>query len=294
MKKILRFLQNELFRLFSSKVFLTTLSALLCLTVIDGILAWSVYRQNLNQTLSEIPLNSEGNFVEYPWLQIYTLYNSWIGGRVNQLIPQIFLYTMPIFSVLPFAASYLKEKRSGYTKTMTAKLGKRCYFFGKYLSAFLSGFFIIFIPMVFSLIFTACLIPAYKPDVGFTLYYQVGDTNLLNEIYFSKPLLASIIAIFRVSFFAGTWCTIPFALSFFVENKFIVLISPYLVLLFLISSFEKALVYRSYLETSIFDYIWLTSPTMTQSFWIYLAESLALFLPPLLITLTKGDRTDVF
>lgn len=294
MKCFFRFLKNELYRLFRGKIFLVLVLALLGLTVIDGVQAWAAYRQNLHQTMQQIPLREDGTFAQYPWLEIYTLYNSWLGGRVNQLLPQVFLYALPIFSVLPYAGSYLSEEKSGYTRSMVSLLGKPAYFTGKHISVFLSGFFTAVIPLCFSLLFTACLVPAYKPNVSFILYYQVDFGNLLQDLYFTRPLLTAFFVILRVGIFAGAWATIPYVLSFFVKNKFVALFSPYLVLLFIIASLERATVFRTYLETSILDYIWLTSPTMTQNLWVFLGEMLALLLIPLFITLIKGGKSDVF
>lgn len=294
MKYYFRFLKNELYRISHGRAFFVLLGVLFILMAVDGVQAWSVYKDNLMQTVEQIPLGEDGTFSQYPWLQIYTLYNSWIGGRVNQLIPQVFLYSLPVFSVIPYAVSYLSEEKSGYTRIMVSKVGKSVYFTGKYLSVFLSGFLISVLPMLFSLLFTACLIPGYKPDVSFGLYYQIISYNLLADLYFTRPLLTVLLVILRVGIFAGAWATIPYVLTFFVKNQFVALFSPYLVLLFIIASFERALVYRSFLETSILDYIWLTSPTGLQNLWVFLGEMLALLLIPFLIVLAKGRREDVF
>ncbi len=294
MKGVFRYLKGELYRLFHSVQFLVVISLLVLLVLIDGVMAWAMYAQNLQQTLRECTVRPDGTFGSYPWLQIYTLYNSWIGGRVNQTIPQVFLYTMPVYTVIPYAWSYLSEERSGYARIMVTRLGKVPYFMGKYCAVFLSGFLTVTIPMLISFGFTACLIPAYQPDINFSLYYQIGLTSLMRDLYYTYPTLTAFLNMLEIGIFAGAWATIPYVLSFFVKNKFVALFSPYLVLLFAIASAERALVYRSYLETSILDYIWLTSASGTQSLWIFLGEMLVLLFVPLFITLAKGEKADVF
>ena len=293
-KAFFRFLGNEVYRLFHTAQFLAVLALLGLLALIDGILAWRLYAQNLEQTLAECTLRGDGTFANYPWLQIYTLYNSWIGGRVNQAIPQVFLYTLPIYAVIPYSWSYLSEEKSGYARTMVTRLGRLGYFGGKYISVFLSGFLTVAIPMAFSLLFTACLVPAYRPDVNFALYYQISSTHLMCPLYYTHPLLTAFLNILEIGVFAGAWATVPYVVSFFVKNRFVALFSPYLVLLFLIATAERALVYRSYLETSIFDYLWLTSASGTQSLPIFLGEMGAFLMLPLLLVGMKGGRADVF
>ena len=82
MKSLRHFLQNELYNLFHSKSFLFVLLILLLIVTADDILAYKSYKDNLQLTLTTVDLQADGTFAEYPFLQIYTLYNSWIGGLI--------------------------------------------------------------------------------------------------------------------------------------------------------------------------------------------------------------------
>ena len=78
MKSLRHFLQNELYNLFHSKSFLFVLLILLLIVTADDILAYKSYKDNLQLTLTTVDLQADGTFAEYPFLQIYTLYNSWV------------------------------------------------------------------------------------------------------------------------------------------------------------------------------------------------------------------------
>ena len=287
-------MKNEFVRIICSKAFRIILALLIIFILIDGILAYRTYVENLEFTQEEITLRPDGTFSEYPWLQIYTLFNSWIGGRVNQTIPMVFFYTLPIFAVIPYSGSYLYEEKNGYSRHMVSKLGKIRYLLGKQCSAFLAGFLITAIPLLLSVVFVGMLIPAYKPDVNFSLYYQINPQTLWCDFYYTHPIGTVFINIMVVSTFAGVWATVPYVVSFFVKNKFVVLFAPYLALLFINATTQRALVYRSFLETSILNYIWLTSKSQTQNFWIFLFEMLTISFTPLLITIIKGRNADVY
>jgi len=97
-----------------------------------------------------------------------------------------------------------------------------------------------------------------------------------------------------IGIFAGAWATIPFALSFFEKNKFVVLFAPYLVLLYIIASLQKASVYRSFTETSVLNYIWMTSSSSNQSIVVYAIMMALLILLPLAIVLERGKNADVY
>ena len=220
MKSLRHFLQNELYNLFHSKSFLFVLLILLLIVTADDILAYKSYKDNLQLTLTTVDLQADGTFAEYPFLQIYTLYNSWIGGRANETLPMVFFYTMPVFVVIPYSWSYLAEEKNGYDRIMASQLGKASYFLGKYVSTFLSGALTVLLPMLFSFLLASCLVPAYRPDINFALYYQVSATKLLGNLYYAHPLCTAFLNMLMIGIFAGAWATIPLALSFFEKNKF--------------------------------------------------------------------------
>ena len=283
-------LREEVYRIFHTPTFLLVLSLLILLVIVDGVIAYWEYCQNLASTLNSIPLQEDGTFSQLPFLQTKTLYNSWIGGHPNSALSFVFIYTIPVYAAIAYSWMYLSEEHNGY---LAARTGKLSYFFSKHLAVFLAGALVVLIPMLVSLLFTACLIPAYKPRVDLALYYQVGSASLLREMYYSYPLGAVACNMAVVTVFAGLWSTVPLAVSYFVKNRFIALFAPYLVLLFLVVSAGRALVFRSYLATSIFDYLQLTGTSMSQSVWMLLGQLGFLLVVPLTITWIKGAKADV-
>lgn len=299
MRLFLRFLKCEIFKIFHSGSFYIVTGLLILAVIVDGLMGWRTYDMNLQASLRDFTLRSDGTFDSFPWLQIYTLYNSWIGGRGNEAIPQAFLYTIPIFAVIPYTSSYLSEEKRGYVRTMTSLLGKPAYYIGKHISVFFSGFVTVAIPLLVSFAFTACLIPAYTPDVTCALYYQISGVSLFRELYYTHPLLTAFLNMFLLSVFGGAWATVSYVTSFFVKNKFAALFAPYLVLLLIIASLDRIFTYRvmaydSYLETSIFNYLGLTSNTKNQNLYVLLGEICALIFVPFFITLVKGRKADVY
>ncbi len=289
-----RYLKNELFCILHNRRFLVILLILLLLSVFDGLDAYRTYSDTLAETLACYPKNEEGVFLEYPYLQIYTLYNSWLGGRPNKVIPLIYFYTMPAFVAIPYSWSHLQERKTGYIRNVVTKIGKRAYFLGKYISAFCSGFLTVVLPLLFSLGFISCLVPAYRPNVTTDLYYQVGQNNMYTDLYFSHPLLTAFLNIGIVGLFSGLWATVPYTVSFFTNNRFVAVFAPYLELLFLLASAERALVFRSPIETSIIEYIMVTASSMVHNIWVFVGEMLILLAVPFIVVLGQGRRSNVF
>ncbi len=293
MREFLRYFKNEVYNVFHSKSFLIVVSILTAIVIVDSVLAYSDYKTNLEATINNIAI-TDGVYETYPYLQLYTVYNSWIGGRVNTILTTVFFNTLPIFVVIPYSWSLSSEQKRGYDRIMASKLGKKKYFLGKYASCFFSGFITVTIPLLISIAITFATIPAYKPDINTALYYQVNHNKILGNLYYLHPLCTVFLNVIMNGIFAGAWAAVPLALSFFVKNRYIVLFVPYLILIYLIALLEKASVFRLYIGTSIINYIWLTSPDSAQSLLFYLTVMLLLILIPLGIVIERGMRADVY
>ena len=64
-----------------------------------------------------------------------TPFDLWITGHINQ-ITVLFLYFIPIIAALPYAASYAREKKSGYVKNVTIRVGRIRYRVYKMIASF--------------------------------------------------------------------------------------------------------------------------------------------------------------
>lgn len=287
-------LREEVYRIFHTPSFLFVLLFLLALVLADGCLAYAAYQQNLSSVLGTVPVGPDGLFEQLPFLETNTLYNSWIGGRPNSVLGTVFIYMIPACTAVSYSWTYRSEERSGYVRIIIARAGKNAYFFSKHLAVFFAGALVILIPMLVNLLFMACLIPAYSPNVDMAFYYQINTSALLRDFYYAHPMKALLCNVGEITLFAGLWSTVPLAISYFERNLFIALFAPYLVLLFAIACAERASVYRSFLDMSIFHYIQLTAAGMTQSLWVLLGELGLLLVVPLIITWGKGAFSDVF
>lgn len=286
--------RGEVYRIFHTPSFLLVLTFLLALVLADGCLAYGAYQQNLSSILGNISIGLDGTFEQLPFLETNTLYNSWIGGRPNSILGNVFIYMIPVCAAVSYSWTYRSEEQSGYVRIITARAGRKAYFFGKYLAVFFAGALVVLIPMLVSLLFTACLIPAYRPNVDMALYYQINASALLRDLYYAHPMQAVLCNAGEITLFAGLWSTVSLAVSYFERNLVAALFAPYLVLLFAIACAERASVYRSFLDLSIFHYIQLTAAGMTQSLWALLGELGVLLVVPLTITWGKGAFSDVF
>lgn len=179
------------------------------------------------------PRAENGYFFEDNSAYAISLYNVWIGSISGDLFfTTIFYFILPLAATLPFSFSLSDESKSGYLRQMTLKKGQMRYYFAKYIVTFTSGFLLAAIPLLINVIITACYIPAYKPDPLEQLYSGQYYGQYLANIFYSEPFAFMIIFILIPGLFCGLWADLSMCLSFFIKNKFFVVIIPYLFLFF--------------------------------------------------------------
>lgn len=190
-----------------------------------------------------------------------------------------------------YAISLSDESKSGYLRQMTLKKGQMRYYFAKYIVTFTSGFLLAAIPLLINVIITACYIPAYKPDPLEQLYSGQYYGQYLANIFYSEPFAFMIIFILIPGLFCGLWADLSMCLSFFIKNKFFVVIIPYLFLFFEKAFFDSLFSNRIALDLSPFYFMRGESSGNIVIVTIILITMLGV---TLFITWFRGWRDDVY
>lgn len=164
------------------------------------------------------------------------LFSRWIGGALMGAQPFLYYLLIPILAVLPYADSFYQDEKSGYAKSILSRTDKKYYYTAKYTSVFLSGGSAVVIPLLINLGASALLLPALRPQVS-TSFFAINASSMWGDLFYSHPFLYVFLFLAIDFVFSGFLATIALIVSFFVEHRFIVLFSPFLVYLFFYSLF---------------------------------------------------------
>jgi hypothetical protein len=218
------------------------------------------------------------------------LYNSFIGLDYAYL-PSIILYTIfPLLVTMPHALSYYSDKKSGYIKNILIKTGRKEYFFTKYAAVFLSGFVLTLAILFFDLWLSALFFPALIPEAGSQTFSPMLQSQMLVELFYTHPLIYTIIYIFIDAVFFGLLATVALAVSMAADNLLLVFSGGMILYLFV-----------DYL-TKIFDK-WNFSPIRflkpnqldcEAKPWIIFSEIVILIVAVILPFFLKERKKDVF
>lgn len=133
-------------------------------------------------------------------------------------------YVIPLLVVLPFADTWIDEEKMRdivFTRTKKSQ-----FFISKYVLSFLSGFLVLFIPLMIAYI-AEILALDFNDNVLNILAYAIPDhcyNGMLSnyafyELYAQHPYIYIIMFNFFISMFGGLYAISAFSISLITNNK---------------------------------------------------------------------------
>lgn len=238
----------------------------------------------------QIPANQAnltGFYKDFPILSPWTAMETWLAGNQNNLESFIYFLILPLMAALPFGTSYFDDTKSGFLKSIYMRTSRREYLSAKYLAAFLSGGIAVAVPLILNLMCSLILLPNLFPvkAMGQT---GISDMHMFYRLFFSNPLLYTLIFILIDFLIGGIWACVGLAASFISDYKIVVLICPFFIQLII------------HVVCTILDVIDYSSVYWTQSgfgivhWWIPLVYFVIGTVITAIIFRKKGEGEDVF
>jgi hypothetical protein len=215
------------------------------------------------------------------------LFSSWLGG--NSYNMQAFLYYLliPILATIPFADSFFLDKKKGFIKNVLIRTNRSNYYISKFIVTFIVGGCAVLLPLLLNFGVASLLLPSMlpQPTSGFDF---LNASSMWSNLYFSHPFIY-VFSYMTIDFvFSGVVATIALAISFYVEHRFVVVISPFLLYLFTFSLFNL-------LGTVELEAINFLQPSFgNSSFVIILIETLLIVFSTAIIFFAKGIKDDTY
>lgn len=283
-------LKMELKKAFNNQYFVIILIIALVVAIYSALFvieqySWIKENDALAKQITEFTTN--------PDLAMATSFSRWIGQDFLTLASALFFVLFPLFSAFPFAWSLLEEQKSGYVKNVLIRTKKLNYFLSKYLTVFISGAVVVLIPIIVNFFIVSSFIPSIRPDVFYDIYYGIGVGDLGVNIYYNNPFVFVVLSCIICSIFGGLFATISLMLTFFVKNKYAVLLLPFLIFLGINYISGLPQVSSMFGEISPIKYIHgggviIASPS------VVLTEVAIFFIIPFTITICNGVHNEVY
>ena len=213
----------------------------------------------------------------------------WLGGDIFSLESYLYFLLLPLMAVLPFADSYFTDRKIGYIKNIFTRAPKSSYIIAKLIAVFLSGATVVVLPLLFNLGVTMTLYPSFMPVASGTRT-AIYDKAMWEDLFYIAPGLYIGAFLMLIFVFSGFLAVLALALSFVVENRFVVLLGPFILSLFIYSLCSLV----GYLQASPMIFLNPGAPNGGVRFELVLAETLALGLIGCGVFLAKGIRDETY
>jgi hypothetical protein len=180
-----------------------------------------------------------------------SLYNVWLGESTAPLAMLFFLFC-PLLAVIPYGASLAADRASGYVKQLATRVPYRRYLYAKSVAVFVSAALAVVVPLVLNLVLVASFVPALRPQPS--TGSMIFDNALWSGLFLTHPLVYTLLYLGLIALWAGAIGLSAIALSYAINNRVLVVIMPFIVLL--VAEFALGTVSYALLVFSPLTFIW--------------------------------------
>lgn len=223
--------------------------------------------------------------MQYP----YHLYGEWICGNSYNMEGFLYFMVLPLLAVVPHSLSFCIDKENGYIKQVYTRLGRGKYLAAKFLVVFITGGVIVVLPLLLNLAFCAMFLPALLPQNLAGTF--INASVFWFQVYETHPLVYVMIYLLIDFIFAGLMAVLPLFFSFFTDKKFIILLMPFIMHIFIYSVCMMTAIPTAVQYSPVyFTFAAIGCPTG----WLFLIYGMVYFLMGGVLYWIIGKREDVF
>ncbi|MDO4437031.1 MAG: hypothetical protein Q4B77_03680 [Coriobacteriaceae bacterium] len=158
-------------------------------------------------------------------------FGNWIVVEANPTLSgTLFFYALPLLAVMPYAWSYLSERKSGYGAQVCIRADRKSYLAGKFVATFASGALIALIPLLWNFLLISCLLPAYHPLIEDVQRVGLFDTCFFSDLFYSHPLAYVGAYSMLDALLMGSWAVAVLGVSNLTNDRVKLTVVPYLAL----------------------------------------------------------------
>lgn len=169
------------------------------------------------------------NDLSYNYGVLSTPYQSWIEINIGSYYRYIIFLLLPIIVAIPMADLYAKDQQTGYLKSILSKGKMKEYFRGLYISNFIVAGVVIATPLLVNLYLAFMTLPNVKPDPIVSTHTLDAIATLFPGLYYEYPMIHTFFYILLASIYAGMYATVCLSISLFIRNRFVILVSAFVI-----------------------------------------------------------------
>lgn len=132
----------------------------------------------------------------------------------------------PLIATIPFAAQHIENRKSGTMKYIVSRMGYKKYFNSIFMTNAVLSFVTFALGMLTFLLISSLL---FDKNINMNIYNGMTSVSVYEAVAKTSPLLYILTIILHCSFVSATYSSVGLALSYFIKNKFVAWISPFII-----------------------------------------------------------------
>ena len=156
-----------------------------------------------------------------------TVFEKCLSLIEGSMFPVFYFIIIPIIAAVPYGTILFQDRKQGYIKNVFTRSKKSHYYIAQYVAAFMSAGVVAIVPQILNVLITALLLPSIIPYPGIG-YVGIWGGSMWSDIYYANPYLYLCMYWILDFVFYGLLNTLALSLSWFVKNRFSVLLIPFM------------------------------------------------------------------
>lgn len=186
--------------------------------------------------VSQIIINYEPIITVDPYPS--SVFGRWIGGEFHTFVGQLLYIVLPLLCAFPFQSQFFSDKQDGYLKNLALHVSRNGIFGAYYTANFLASFIAAVFPFTLNLLLSAMIYPALRPETILN-FLPRSQNALMIGVFISHPWIYCWLYIFMIGIFMAALSNIGLSFSLCMQNKFFVIVFPFVSYFILAFSLEQ-------------------------------------------------------
>lgn len=166
----------------------------------------------------------------------------WVG--FDKRFGQVFyMFLLPLLPALAYADTYYLDNKTGVYKSILTKCRKNNYILAKGIVVFVSGFIVIFAPLLINQLLYFIIAPLYstKNLLGWPAYMFIPTHNMIFKgLFLSNPYLYNILYMLLAGLVGSLAALMSYSISFITNKSRLIIVAAPLVI-YLVGNFINML-----------------------------------------------------
>ena len=165
-----------------------------------------------------------------PFAAPHSAYRHWIGMDLSTVWPVLLFMILPLLAALPAAENHWWDQNSGYWNQIRLRCPIWQDKLAKTGAVLVSAFLVTVFPLMVDFLLTSSVLPCIAPEPASGMY-AITDRSMFGAWFYRAPTLYIAGYILFDGVFIAAWTTLALTFSRWLNQRFQVLLAPFLLYL---------------------------------------------------------------